>query len=139
MYNGASIGINALESSPDSINGQLLACVGDQISLTCSRDFELGTGVTYWTVSSPTIPCENLINHLSPVSIGHCDPFMFQNITEITGPPITTLSSTAIATASASMSGAVIQCPTSNIPQLSLPIGPNITLCIPGKSGTRTC
>jgi hypothetical protein len=57
---------------------------------------------------------------------------MFQNITEIDG-PLTSLSSTAVATANGSMSGAVIQCSTSNIPQLSLPIGSNITLCIPGK------
>ena len=138
MYIGASTGINALESSPDHINGQLLACVGDQISLTCSRDFELSTGITYWTINSPTIPCDSIINHLSPVSIGHCDPFMFQNITEITG-PVNNLSSTAITIANASISGAVIQCSTSDIPQLSMPIGPNITLCIPGKRGTCTC
>ena len=139
MYNGASIGISALESSPDHINGQLLACVGDQISLTCSRDFELATGVTYWTINSSTIPCNSLITHLTPVSIGHCDPFMFQNVTVITGPTITTLSTTAIATANASISGAVIQCFTSNVLQLSMPIGSSITLCIPGKRGTCTC
>ena len=138
MYIGASTGVNALEFSPDHINGQLLACIGDRISLTCNRDFELSNGLTYWTISSPNIPCDSIIRHLSPVSIGHCDPFMFQNVTEITG-PITTLSSTAVATANASMSGAVIQCFTSNIPQLSMPIGSSITLCIPGKSGTCTC
>jgi hypothetical protein len=34
------------------------------------------------------------------------------------------------------MSGAVVQCSTSNIPQLSTPIGSSIILCIPGKRGT---
>jgi hypothetical protein len=37
------------------------------------------------------------------------------------------------------MSGAIIQCSSSNIPQLSMPVGSSITLCIPGKRGTCTC
>ena len=60
----ASTGINALESSPGHINGQLLACVGDRISLTCSRDFELSSEVTRWTISSP-ISCGLVIHHFS--------------------------------------------------------------------------
>ena len=64
-----------------------------------------------------------------------CGPFVFQNVTEIAGaqPIITILSSTAVAVASASMSGAVIQCSTSQVAQVSTQIGPRITLCILGK------
>ena len=131
----ASTAINTLESTPNHINGQLLACVGDRISLTCSRNIELGSGVTHWTVSSPTIPCDSIINHFAPVSIEPCDPFGFQNVTEIIGSQYPTiLSSTAVATANASMSGAVVQCSTSRIPQVSRQIGPSIILCIPGRS-----
>ena len=130
----SSTAINTLETTPDHINGQLLACVGDRISLTCSRSTDLASGVTRWTVSSPTIPCDSIIDHLAPGSIEHCGPFVFQNVTEITGSQIpTVLSSTAVATANASMSGAIVQCSTYRHPQLSQQIGPNITLCIPGK------
>ena len=129
----ASVAIRTLESTPHHINGQLLACVGNWISLTCSRDTEVGSGVTWWNVSSP-ISCDSIIRHVAPVSIEPCGPFMFQNVTEITGAqPIIISSSTAVATASASMSGAVIQCFTSQFAQLSVQIGTSITLCIPGK------
>ena len=124
-----------METTPDHIDGQLLACVGDRISLTCSRDTDLGTGVTRWIVSSPAISCDSVINHIAPVSIERCDPFMFQDVTEITGSlPVSILSSTAVATANVSISGAVIQCSTSQFSQISKQIGPNITLCIPCKS-----
>ena len=127
----ASVAINTLESTPHHINGQLLACVGDRISLTCSRDIEVSSGVTHWTISSP-ISCDSTISHVAAVSIEPCGPFMFQNVTGAQ-PIITILSSTAVATASASMSGAVIQCSTSRLAQLSVQIGPRIILCVPGK------
>ena len=126
--------INTLESTPNHINGQLLACVGERISLTCSHNFGLSSGVTHWTVSSPTIPCDSIIDHSDPDSIEPCDPFVFQNVTEVTGSPPNILSSTAVATANATMSGAVVQCFTSEHPVFSRQIGPNITLCIPCKS-----
>ena len=126
-----------MESSPVNINGKLTACVGDQISLTCSRNIDLGSAVTRWTITSPTIPCDSVINHISPVSIGHCGPFVFQDVTDISG-PIINLSSTAVATANVSMSGAVVQCFTSQIVLVANEIGPNITLCIPGKKSTCT-
>ena len=128
-----------MESLPVNINGKLIACVGDQISLTCSRDTGLSSGVTRWTVTSPAIPCDSVINHLAPASIGRCDPFVFQDVTEISGSQsITILSSTAVATANVSMSGAVVQCFTSQIVGVAQEIGSNITLCIPGKTSTCT-
>ena len=128
-YNCASIEINALESSPDHINGQLLACVGDRISLTCSRDFELDTGIIYWTFRSPTIYCDLVIQYFRNFPVD-CGPFMVRSISRSS----TFLSSSiTVAIANASMSSVVIQCSTSNIPQLSMPIGSKITLCIPGK------
>ena len=63
---------------------------------------------------------------------------MFQNVTVVDG-PVTNFSSTVVATADASMSGAVIQCFTSSVPKLSMTIGSSVTLCIPGRSGTHTC
>ena len=130
-----NIALNSLESTPAHINGQLSACVGEQMSFTCNRDFGLESLSTRWIVSSPTIPCDSLINHLSPISIQPCDAFMFQDVTEVAGSqPVINLSNTAIATANASMSGAVVQCSTSKIPQVSRQVGLNITLCIPGKS-----
>ena len=133
-YNVATMAINMLESIPDHIDGQLLACVGDRISLICSRNEDLSSGVTRWTVTSPTIPCDSVVDHRTTSEPEPCGPFMFQNVTQIGGSQITVLSSTAVATANASMSGAVIGCSTSDFPQLSMQIGPNITLCIPGKS-----
>ena len=134
--------MNTLETIPAHINGQLLACVGDRISLICSCNAELSTCTEYtrWTVNSPTIACDSVIDHLYPASIEHCGPFVFQNVTEITNSqPITNLSSTIVATANVSMSGTVIQCSTSQIKELMIQTGPNITLCIPGKRYTFAC
>ena len=59
---------------------------------------------------------------------------MFQNVTEVGPQIVNILSSTAVATAKASLSGAVVQCSTSRIAIISRQIGPSITLCIRGKS-----
>ena len=63
---------------------------------------------------------------------------MFRDVTKILSGPITNLSSTAVATANASMSGAVVQCFTSQIVDFATEIGPNSTLCIPGKNSMCT-
>ena len=74
-----------------------------------------------------------VIRHLDPVSVGSCDPFVFQNITTgatLASTPV--FSSTAVTTADVTISGTVVRCGTSQNPALSAQIGPDVTLCIPG-------
>lgn len=95
------------ESNPAHVDGMLTACVGDQISLTCSHN-NLYDGITVWTVSPP-VSCMETIVH-SSIRASQCGPFTFQDTTELTGDTTALLSTTAIATANVSMNGAVVEC-----------------------------
>ena len=121
----ATVGSSSLESNPPQVNGVLIAYDGDQISLTCSHN-NLGTGVTKWSFTSP-VDCIEAIDHNPPITTRSCGPFTFERITELSG---SVLNSTAVATASASMNGAVVECRDSAGVSFNL-IG-NITLCIIG-------
>ena len=116
------------ESNPAHVDGMLTACVGDQISLTCSHD-NLDDGVTVWTVSPP-VGCMETIIHSYPIHASQCGPFTFQDISDLTGDSIAPLSTTAIATANVSMNGAVVECRDSTGREFNQ-IG-NTTLCIVG-------
>lgn len=107
-------------------SGMLTACAGDQISIRCSHD-NLATGATRW-IFEPPIDCAEAIDHNPPISTHPCGPFTFHGVTEL---PQVPLHSTAEATASASMSGAVIECRDSGGLRFNT-IG-NLTLCIIGK------
>ena len=122
-----SVAIGLLESTPVHVDGVLTACVGHQILLTCSHDND-ATGTTQW-IFGPPVDCSRAIDHNNPFSTDPCGPFMFQNVTELT-PDAVFFNSTAIATASASMSGTVVECRDSPGREFNQ-IG-NITLCIIG-------
>ena len=122
--------LGSLESIPSG-SGTLLVCVGHQISLTCSHE-NGATGTTRWIFSSP-VDCSRAIDHNNPYSTDPCGPFIFKNVTELTSDAVL-FNSTAVATASASMSGTVVECRDSSGRTFNQ-IG-NITLCIIGKTYT---
>ena len=102
-----TLGMSSFESTPAHIGGVLMACVSDQISLTCSHDND-DRGVTRW-IFSPPVDCSETINHNDPISAQPCGPFTFQDVTEKTQDTIL-FNSTAVATANASMNGAIVEC-----------------------------
>ena len=120
---------NALESRPFSRgNKYLIACNGDQISLTCTHG-NVVSGSTRWIISPPVNCASNIIHDL-PIDAPQCGPFTFHSVTEaVQG--VTQLSSTAIATASTMMSGSVVECRGGNV-IASSSVG-NLTLCIVGQ------
>ena len=121
----------SLESIPHGYDGSrtLIACVGHQILLTCSHDND-ASGITRW-IFSPPVNCSTAIDHNNPLSTFPCGPFMFQKVTELTSDALL-FNSTVVATASASMSGTVVECRDSTGRTFNQ-IG-YITLCIIGKS-----
>lgn len=132
LYCLVSVAVSTVKSTPAHTDGQLTACAGDQISLTCTRDSDLSSGSSQWIASVP-INCSAVIFHLSPITVEDCAPFIFQDISEVVSPPITNLSSTAVAIASTSMSGAVVSCFAGRDLRLARQVGSDITLCIPGE------
>ncbi len=72
----------------------------------CSHDND-ANAVTRW-VFSPPIDCSETIVHNPPITTRPCGPFTFQDITEIR--PNGLFNSTAVATASVSMTGAIAEC-----------------------------
>ena len=115
-----------LETRPAHIDGVLTAYNGDPISLICSHN-NPATAVTKWLFTSP-IDCAMAIDHNPPVTVSAaCGPFTFVDVTVVS---CCQLNSTAVATATTSMTGTVVECRdsagiTSNI------VG-RITLCIIG-------
>ena len=107
--------MDSLTSIPSPINGILTACSGDEISLTCNRD-NVGIGTTLWNISAP-VNCSQVINH-ARTSFDNlnltCGSFAFYNVTSLVKTP-SQLSSTAVATAIASMSGSVVECREGNL------------------------
>ena len=127
---------NSLTSSPPQVNGRITACVGDQISLICSRN-NSDVALTKWMISSP-VNCSSEVNHNSQtVPSPQCGPFTFQNIT-LVGANVVQLNSTAVATASGEINGSVIECMSGIVIPVS--VG-NISLCVIGKlnKSLRTC
>ena len=121
-----STAFSLLESIPPHVDGILTAYHGDQISLTCSHN-NPATAVTKWSFSSP-VNCDKAIDHNPPISTTSvCGPFMFVGIS---GLSCCHLNSTAVATASTSITGAVVECRDSA--GLSPTVVGSITLCIIG-------
>ena len=117
-------------SSPANIDGVLTACPGEQISLTCSRN-ESSTGITRW-IFGPPVDCNIIVDNVGSDNTGTCGPFSFQNVTATNnGPGV--LTSTAVANASISMSGSVIECRDNAGITGFNQIGNAISLCIIGK------
>lgn len=116
-----------LESIPSLADEVLTACVGEQISLTCTHDI---TAVnTLWSISPP-VNCSASVGHAPPAR-EPCGPFTFDGITQaVVG--VTALESTAMATADVSMTGSVVKCRSGNV-LMSTFVG-NASLCIVGKS-----
>ena len=119
---------NILTSHPSQVNGRIITCVGDEISLTCSHDNAASTTTT-WTISSP-VNCSTEITHTPPTPVAPpCGPFSFQNIT-LAEASVIQLNSTAVATASSEISGSIIECIAGFVSPVS--VG-NISLCVIGK------
>ena len=113
----------------DSGTPLLIACAGDQISLTCSHS-NSDNGVTLWTFTPSKLNnCNRVpIDHNNPDDEQSCGPFMFENITHIS---LTTLNSTAVFTANVSISNTVAECrdsPGGDYNQVG-----NITICVIGN------
>ena len=117
----------ALVSQPLShANKYLIACDGDLISLTCTHD-DVGSGSSTWIISPP-VNCSTSIIHNPPTDAPSCGPFTFSGVNEaLQG--VTQLSSTAMATASTTMSGSVVECKSGIFSSSS---AGNLTLCIIG-------
>ena len=117
--------VDSLESFPASNGDVLTAEVGQQISLTCSHE-NVATSTTAWRISPP-VDCDTAILHGFITSVPDCGPFSFHNVTQSSP-----FNSTAVTIASASMTGAVVQC-RSGVGTASGQVGRNITLCIIGE------
>ena len=113
QWQGA-LSVNVLESTPPAVNGVLTVCAGQRISLTCSHN-NVAIAATSW-IASPPVNCITYISHLgiSPATPSPCGPFMFQGITPIEPVP-PQLNSTAMATATANMTGTNIECRGGNV------------------------
>ena len=113
MYlNQLSAGIhssNSLTSFPPQINGRITACVGDEISLTCSRN-NSGAAITKW-IFSPPVNCSSEVSHNSQTaSPFQCGPFIFMNISALRVANFIQVNSTAVGTASSEINGSKIEC-----------------------------
>ena len=117
--------VNSLESNPAHDRDVLTADVGDQISLACIHENNL-TSITLWVISPP-VNCATAVIFTISATIPDCNGFSFEVVTRASP-----FSSTAVATASASMTGAVVQC-RDNTGAMFNQIGRDITLCIIGE------
>ena len=127
FYTNSGWSLAAFEFRPANANGVLTACVGDPISLKCSHNNDV-TGITRWIFSSP-IDCSETIDHNPPIITRPCGPFSFQDVNEIQ--PNGLFNSTAVAIASASMTGAIAECRDSS-GDVYNQIG-SVSICIIGK------
>ena len=106
----------------------LTAGVGQQISLTCSHDND-ATSNTLWKINAP-VDCTTAIVHIIAANgVDDCGPFSFIDVTQGTSAPYT---STAVASATTSMTGAVVQCLDGGGTS-AVQVGSNITLCVYGE------
>ena len=120
--------MDSLTSTPSPVNGIITACSGDEISLTCNSD-DVGVGNTLWNISAP-VNCSQVINHArTNFDYLTCGSFAFYNVTRLSLVEIPSqLSSTAVATAIASMSGSVVECREGNL--VSSMLIDKVSLCI---------
>ena len=54
---------NSLMSFPPRVNGTIIACISDEISLTCSRS-DSAVAITNW-IFSPPVNCSSEVSHNS--------------------------------------------------------------------------
>ena len=114
----------------DSGTPLLIACAGDQISLTCSHS-NSDNGVTLW-IFTPSNDCNRRsLDHNNPDDVPPCGPFMFENITHISQTRSSALSSTAVFTANESISNTLVEC-RDNAGNAYNQVG-NITICVVGE------
>ena len=120
---------NSLTSFPPQVNGRITACVGDEISLTCSRSDSV-IAITKW-IFSPPMNCSSEVSHNSQTaSPPHCGPFTFMNISAL---GLTQVNSTAVGIASSEINGSTIKC----MFGITMPVSVgNTSLCVTGKSYT---
>lgn len=118
-----------MSQPPSYANKYLVACDGDQISLTCSHDNAVsGTTTSRW-IMTPPVDCSTSVIHRPPIEAPQCGPFTFHAVNEALS-DVSQLNSTAMATASTMMSNTVVECRAGNI-AVSSSVG-NLTLCIIG-------
>ena len=121
------------QTTPSHVDGVLTVYSGDRISLKCSHN-NLMSGVTRWSFTAPLSCSEAIIDHNPPITTSPYGQFTFQDVTEIMLGRL--LNSTAVATATSVMSGAVVEC------RDSTGLAPNligrVTLCVTGRSRSRT-
>ena len=115
-------------STPTSENGVLTTCVGEQISITCSHAGE-ETSNTRWVFSPPT-KCSILIDHepQNAPDSKQCGPFTIQGISNTTQEMLT---STAVATATTSLTGTVAEC-ADGVGANAIQFG-NTSICVAGE------
>ena len=125
--------LNSLTSIPSQVNRTVVACVGDEISLTCSHD-RVRSATTQWIISSP-VNCSTSVGHNPPTPMAPpCGPFSFQNIT-IAEQGVTQLNSTAVAivNSSTAINGSIVECKAA----INMPVSVgNISLCVIGKNSS---
>ena len=110
-----------------------MACIGDDISLTCSHDIVYSVS-TQWIISSP-VNCSTAISHNPPTPVAPpCGPFSFHNIT-IAERGVAQLNSTAVAivNSSTAINGSIVECKAGF--STSVSVG-NISLCVIGKNSS---
>ena len=116
-------------STPPHENGVLTTCVDQPISFTCSYA-NVDATTTVWMFSPPTATvCSVAIDHENPQVSTQCDPFTVQDISNTTQAMFT---STAVATATTSLTGTVAECD-DGIGAGANQIGSNISICVIGK------
>ena len=116
----------SLSSRPPPIGGTLTVRTGNQISLTCSHDND-NNGVTRWIFGLP-VDCSQLIDHNNPSLASPCGPFEFHNVSMLSAGAM--LSSTAVASAGASMTGSAVMCRDSA--GQTFDTSNTVTLCVTG-------
>ena len=100
----------------------LAVCPGDSISITCTHEVTAGQ-LSFWAL--PGAAACNVTHDGSPPP--NCSPFTITMISDSSGP---TLSSTAMATVTESMDGAILVCRAGGL--ASSPLVGNITIRING-------
>ena len=101
------VAAGTLTSSPASTNGVVTVCPGDSLSLTCTHD-NVMAALTRWEVNgSNVMSCQEAALHNNNPADGICGPFTIIMISDGTGP---VLSSTALATVSEALDGAMVEC-----------------------------
>ena len=94
----------AVSTSIDTINGEVIVCSRDRLSLVCSHNYT-SAGVTRWEVTG-TPQC--LLSHDPPSSTTEaCGDFFITNVSDKNGP---TLNSTAEIIPNASLDGVMVEC-----------------------------